>query len=313
MTTRQMRAAGLTVLLFVLTISMATAQRQPRTAAVDPSAPVTALSDVRPDRVDLDAVYRIKDEGLQRSRGDGDRLVSHRRVRPTPHQLSRHSRGRGLGDEASDRMGAVERAGGETWGPFGRGWVNERIVANRDRPAAVAAPGVCRARGRQARLDPSPATPCSSSSSARTTSSSGRASWPASRPDAESSRRRGPVHAARAALHRSGAWRSRDAGRHTRPLTRRRHQPQLRRRPAPPDRPADARPATDAVLRPRGRRRGARAGHRAQRSRHRDRARVRARIATPRNRLSHRRSSSPPSTTTGSPGCSCATSRAASS
>ena len=83
-----------------------------------------------PERVDLDAVYRIKDEGLAAVAGHGHALVPHRRARPAADQLAEHPRGRRVGDRAAERVGPDATCAQEAWGPFGRGWANEKFTAN---------------------------------------------------------------------------------------------------------------------------------------------------------------------------------------
>jgi carboxypeptidase Q len=130
-TARLTPTAGLTALLLALTLSMPAAQRQaaPRTPPVEPATSSTAQSDPRPERVDLDALYRIKDEGLQRSRVMetawyltemyGARLTNSPTIRAAAGWAEKQLTEWGLSN--------VRR---EPWGPFGRGWVNERFTAN---------------------------------------------------------------------------------------------------------------------------------------------------------------------------------------
>jgi len=80
------------------------------------------------ERVDLDAVYRIKDEGLQRSQVmdtawyltdvHGPRLTNSPGIRAAA-------------DWATKRLGewGLTNVRQDMWGPFGRGWANEKFVA----------------------------------------------------------------------------------------------------------------------------------------------------------------------------------------
>jgi carboxypeptidase Q len=92
-----------------------------------PVATITSPAPDVPDRVDLDAVYRIKEEGLQRSQVM-DTLwyltdVSGSRLTNSPGQ-------RAAASWAVDRLNSWGlKARTETWGQFGRGWVNEKISA----------------------------------------------------------------------------------------------------------------------------------------------------------------------------------------
>src|SRR5690606_21460896 len=84
------------------------------------------------ERVDLDIVYRIKDEGLQRSQVmdtawyltdvHGPRLTNS----PRMHQAADWTVAR------LKEWGISARK--ETWGRFGRGWANERFTANEIAP-----------------------------------------------------------------------------------------------------------------------------------------------------------------------------------
>jgi carboxypeptidase Q len=81
------------------------------------------------ERVDLDAIYRIKDEGLQRSQVmdtlsyltdiHGPRLTNSPNIRKAADWTTKRLTEWGI---ANVRQ--------ETWGPFGRGWSNEKFTAN---------------------------------------------------------------------------------------------------------------------------------------------------------------------------------------
>ena len=82
-----------------------------------------------PEPVDLDAIYRIKDEGLQRSQVmdtawyltevHGPRLTNSPNIRAAAAWTRERLTQWGL---SNVRL--------ETWGPFGRGWTNEHFTAN---------------------------------------------------------------------------------------------------------------------------------------------------------------------------------------
>src|SRR5687767_1585036 len=77
--------------------------------------------------VDLQAIYKIKEEGLQRSKVMditsyltdvyGPRLTGSPNIRAAGEWVVKEMQGWGL---ANARL--------ETWGPFGRGWTNDRFV-----------------------------------------------------------------------------------------------------------------------------------------------------------------------------------------
>jgi carboxypeptidase Q len=83
----------------------------------------------RPEPVDFDALYRIKDEGLQRSQVmetlwyltdvHGPRLTNSPNIRAAAAWVTKRLNG---WDVTNVRQ--------ESWGPFGRGWVNEKLVAH---------------------------------------------------------------------------------------------------------------------------------------------------------------------------------------
>ncbi len=92
--------------------------------AAAPTEPST-----RPDTADLDAVARLKDEGLQRSQVmdtlwyltdvHGPRLTNSPQIRAAAEWAMTRLRGWGLTNVRQ-----------ETWGPFGRGWTNDKLTAN---------------------------------------------------------------------------------------------------------------------------------------------------------------------------------------
>jgi carboxypeptidase Q len=107
---RTLRVGGLAALALTLAIA----------------APWAAADD---ERIDLDAIYRIKDEGFQRSQVmetlsyltdiHGPRLTNSPNIRRAAEWATRRLNEYGIT--------AVRQ---ETWGPFGRGWSNERFTAN---------------------------------------------------------------------------------------------------------------------------------------------------------------------------------------
>jgi carboxypeptidase Q len=107
---RSIRGAGVAALLAVWVTALPAAQ------AAD-------------ERVDLDAIYRIKDEGLQRSQVmdtlsyltdiHGPRLTNSPNIRKAADWAMKRLADWGI---ATSRQ--------ETWGPFGRGWSNEKFTAN---------------------------------------------------------------------------------------------------------------------------------------------------------------------------------------
>jgi len=92
--------------------------------------PVPGVSQApRPDVADLDAVARIKDEGLQRSQVM-DTLWYLTDVHGPRLTNSPAIRGAAAWAEGRLRDWGVSNVREETWGPFGRGWANDRTAAN---------------------------------------------------------------------------------------------------------------------------------------------------------------------------------------
>ena len=108
------------------------------TAAV--AAAVSLPGAARDERLDYDALYRIKDEGLQRSQVmevtswltdvHGPRLTGSPNIRAAADWAAKTMRDWGLANVAL-----------EPWGTFGRGWSNERFVAHVVAPQAYAVIG----------------------------------------------------------------------------------------------------------------------------------------------------------------------------
>jgi carboxypeptidase Q len=121
------RSLGLSTLLAVLLAAS--------TIALPAQRPATTRSPAQADRADLDAIARIKDEGLQRSE-----------VMETAWQLTEvfgprltNSPGmRAAGEWAITRLTewGLTNAHKAVWGPFGRGWANESLIANEVAPLA---------------------------------------------------------------------------------------------------------------------------------------------------------------------------------
>jgi hypothetical protein len=90
---------------------------------------VAAPASSSPEPVDLDAIYRIKEEGLQRSQvmdtlwyltdASGPRLTNS----PAMYAAAKWT---------ADRLTSwgMSRVRQEEWGPFGRGWENQKFTAN---------------------------------------------------------------------------------------------------------------------------------------------------------------------------------------
>ena len=93
------------------------------------AGPLAQAPAQRPDAVDLVAIQLIKDEGLQRSQVmdtawnltevHGPRLTNSPAIREAAEWAAGRLTGWGITNVRQ-----------ETWGPFGRGWVNEKFTAN---------------------------------------------------------------------------------------------------------------------------------------------------------------------------------------
>jgi hypothetical protein len=118
--TTSLKAALLGVTLLVCTLLVSLGAQSPPSAA-----PIGVAA----ERVDLDAIYKIKDEGLQRSQVMdtiwyltdvyGPRLTNSPNIRAAAAW-------------ATKRMGEwdLSQPRQEVWGSFGRGWANEKFIAN---------------------------------------------------------------------------------------------------------------------------------------------------------------------------------------
>ncbi len=63
---------------------------------------------LQPETVDLSAMAKIREEGLQRSKGDGDGKLSDRCFRSSPDEFSEHQSRRAVDHEEDDRVGTHE-------------------------------------------------------------------------------------------------------------------------------------------------------------------------------------------------------------
>jgi carboxypeptidase Q len=116
--TRTLRGIGVAALLTAAATAVPWAQ-----TLSSPLAPAAH------ERIDLDAVYRIKDEGFQRSQVmdtvsyltdiNGPRLTNSPNIRKAAEWAMKRLTGWGISNVRQ-----------ETWGPFGRGWSNEKFTAN---------------------------------------------------------------------------------------------------------------------------------------------------------------------------------------
>jgi carboxypeptidase Q len=116
--TRTLQGTGVAALLTFTAIAAPWAQTS--------TAPTAAAAH---ERIDLDAVYRIKDEGFQRSQVmdtvsaltdlNGPRLTNSPNIRKAADWAMKRLTGWGISNVRQ-----------ETWGPFGRGWSNEKFTAN---------------------------------------------------------------------------------------------------------------------------------------------------------------------------------------
>ena len=125
-----LQAVAVGVAVFVGLLAAPGAQQssgsKQRAASVGAASPVTTP---RPDVADLDAISRIKEEGLERSQVMdtlwyltdvyGPRLTNSPNIREAASWATKK-----LGEWG------ISGAHQEIWGPFGRGWVNEKFTAN---------------------------------------------------------------------------------------------------------------------------------------------------------------------------------------
>jgi carboxypeptidase Q len=119
--------AALAAGFFAAALALPSAQSRSTAARADTVAPVPQSA--RPDAADLDAVTRIKEEALQRSQVmdtlwhltdvHGPRLTQS----PALKAAAAWAQGR-------LRDWSIPSVREEIWGPFGRGWANEKLTAN---------------------------------------------------------------------------------------------------------------------------------------------------------------------------------------
>lgn len=123
---RLLRTIVTAALLVTSTLAAPWAQSSAKPAA---SAARETPTAIRPDSADLEAIYKIKEEGLQRTQ-----VMDTAWYLTDVHgaRLTNSPGIRAAGDWAIKRLAewGIPTGHKETWGPFGRGWVNERFVAN---------------------------------------------------------------------------------------------------------------------------------------------------------------------------------------
>jgi carboxypeptidase Q len=123
-----MSCGSIAALVFTWALVAPSAQSRGATAARTQALASTPQAP-RPDTADLDAVARIKEEGLQRSQVmdtlwyltdvQGPRLTNSPGMRAAAQWA-----------EGRLRAWGVANVREKVWGPFGRGWANEKLTAN---------------------------------------------------------------------------------------------------------------------------------------------------------------------------------------
>jgi carboxypeptidase Q len=100
------------------------------------SLAIPIIAQMPQEKVDLDAVYKIKDEGLNRSQVMD--TLSYLTDVYGP-RLTGSPQAKAAGEWARKKMTEWElvNVNLETWGPFGRGWTNEKISARAISPAGT--------------------------------------------------------------------------------------------------------------------------------------------------------------------------------
>ena len=92
------------------------------------SVAIPIVAQMPPERVDLDAVYKIKDEGLNRSQIMD--ITSYLTDVYGP-RLTGSPQMKAAGEWTKKKLTEWELSNValEKWGPFGRGWTNEKLTA----------------------------------------------------------------------------------------------------------------------------------------------------------------------------------------
>jgi len=125
-TRRRALTGALAAGLFAAAFALPSAQS--RTTTTKPEPPPVALAP-RPEASDLDAITRIKEEALQRSQVM-DTLWYLTDVHGPRLTNSPGLKAAAAWAEGRLRDWSVTNVREETWGPFGRGWSNEKLAAN---------------------------------------------------------------------------------------------------------------------------------------------------------------------------------------
>ena len=137
MTPASVRSIAIVTLVVGAGMALPAQRAVPRATTPAPAAPLSAaaIPDERPERIDLDAIYRIKDEGFRRT------AVMETAWYLTEVHGPRLTNSPGMRAAADWAIGRLSEWGlanvhKETWGPFGRGWVNDRLTINELTPSA---------------------------------------------------------------------------------------------------------------------------------------------------------------------------------
>jgi carboxypeptidase Q len=101
---------------------------------------VLPLAAQAPERLDLDAIYKIKEEGFQRSQV---MQIAHYLTDVHGPRLTNSPSYRRAGEWAVAQLGewGISNPRLDMWGPFGRGWENERFAVHVVEPVRFAAIG----------------------------------------------------------------------------------------------------------------------------------------------------------------------------
>ena len=125
-TRRRALTGALAAGFFTAAFALPSAQSRATTAKPEPSQAAVAP---RPEAADLDAITRIKEEALQRSQVM-DTLWYLTDVHGPRLTNSPGLKAAAAWAEGRLRDWSVTNVREETWGPFGRGWANEKLAAN---------------------------------------------------------------------------------------------------------------------------------------------------------------------------------------